>query len=117
MERTCTRSPLLANTNALVYKEEEEQEALDRLKDALKSNGIEIKKNKPSEWTSEDVQNFLQQMIVTSFENNGRELDGKSLLEMNSDAFEHTFATAVKRMKKQIFDLQEKACEEEDEEG
>lgn len=108
---------LLANTNALVYKEEEEQEALDRLIDALKSNGIEIKKNKPSEWTSEDVQNFLQQMVVTSFENNGRELDGKSLLEMNSDSFEHTFATAVKRMKKQIFDLQEKACEEEDEEG
>lgn len=103
---------LLANTNALVYKDNEEQEVLERLIDALKANGLEMKNTQPSKWTSEDSQKYMQQMILSSFEHSGKELDGKSLLEMNADSFEEVITRAAKNMKHTLGKLEEEACAE-----
>lgn len=106
---------LLANTNALVYQEDGEQDTLNKLLDALKLNGIEIKNNKPSKWSSEDAQLFLEQMVLNSFEKIGKEFNGKSLMAMNADSFDNAFASAAKNFRQKMGELEEEACAREDE--
>jgi hypothetical protein len=105
---------LLANTNALVYKEEEEDYVLERLKDALRSCGLKVKNKIPSTWTEDDVEDFLRLMLLRPFVKEGERIDGKQLLDMDSHIFEEKVLLAAKQAKKWAEELEEQARTEEE---
>lgn len=103
---------LLANTNALVFNDDKESEVLQRLKDALQLNGLNLKNTKPSTWSAEDLKEYLQRMLLNPFE--GEENNGMNFLEMDSAAFEEKVLRAAKEAKEKAIDLQRKALAEEE---
>jgi len=105
---------LLANTNALVYKEEEEDQVLERLKDALRSCGLKVKNKKPSTWTEDDAEEFLRMMLIRPFVKEGQRIDGKHLLHMDIHIFEEKVLLAAKQAKKWAEELEEQARAEEE---
>lgn len=105
---------LLANTNAIVYKEEEEEECLSRLVEALKSNGLNLKSTRPSLWTSDETQHYIHQMIIQSIEQEGHDVDGSNILSMDSHTFEDIISKSARNMKVRLGKLEEEALAEED---
>lgn len=105
---------LLANTNAIVYNEEGEEECLSRLVEALKANGLKLKSTRPSLWTSDETKHYVQQMIFQSIEQEGHNVDGSNILSMDTQTFENIIAKSARNMKVRLGRLEEEAVAEED---